>query len=157
MGIFKRIADGMVSTRLSTKLSMQFSGAIDPLLMRLSKGRVFTTKSIGIEAVLLTTIGAKSGKPREAAMLAFEDGDNLIVIASKGGDARHPAWYHNLRANPQVRTLYRGREEDRIAREAESAERERLWQMVQSRYPHFDRYQERAGDRRIPVIVLMPV
>ncbi len=127
---------------------------IDPALMRASGGRL---KSTGIApTVLLTHTGARTGEPRDTPLSYFTQGDDVILIASRGGSRRHPAWYHNVRANPEVELWTRGGGGRYRARAAEGAERERLWELATTYYPGFATYQERAGDRRIPVIVCSP-
>ncbi len=152
--LWKRVVQRVFMTRPFTWLGLHIFARIDPILMRLSKGRVYTSRGMGLLSILLTTTGAKSGQPRQAALLAFEDGDNLFVIASRGGNPRHPSWYHNLKANRRATVVWGGSIETRIALEAVSPERERLWQKAMSIFPTFDRYQERTGGRRVPVIVL---
>jgi deazaflavin-dependent oxidoreductase (nitroreductase family) len=127
---------------------------IDPYLMRASGGRVKST--INAPTVLLTHTGAKSGSKRTTPLGYFTDGDDVILIASRGGDRNHPAWYFNVRANPEVELFTKGGGGRYRAKEADGSERERLWDLATSFYPGFARYQERAGDRRIPVIVCSP-
>ena len=127
---------------------------IDPYLMRATGGRVKTT--IDAPTVLLTHTGAKSGKQRSTPLAYFTDGDDVILIASRGGHRDHPAWYFNLTANPEVELWTKGGGGDYRAKEAEGAERQRLWELATEFYPGFARYQKRAGDRRIPVIVCTP-
>jgi deazaflavin-dependent oxidoreductase (nitroreductase family) len=108
--------------------------------------------------LLLTTTGAKSGVKRETPLLYTVDGDNLVVVASKAGSPHHPAWYHNVRANPTVDILApRGRSGRYIGHEAEGEERARLWEDVNDLYAGYDVYQGRAGSRRIPVVVFSRV
>ena len=127
---------------------------IDPYLMRATGGRVKST--ISAPTVLLTHTGAKSGKRRSTPLAYFTDGDHVILIASRGGHPDHPAWYHNVVANPEVELWTKGGGGNYRATEAEGAERERLWELATEFYPGFAKYQERAGDRRIPVIVCSP-
>ena len=127
---------------------------IDPYLMRATGGRVKST--ISAPTVLLTHTGAKSGKKRSTPLAYFTDGDNVILIASRGGHRNHPSWYYNLTANPEVELWTKGGGGNYRATEAEGAERERLWELATEFYPGFAKYQERAGDRRIPVIVCSP-
>ena len=127
---------------------------IDPVLMRATGGRVKST--VTAPTVLLTHTGAKSGEERTTPLSYFTQDDDVVLIASRGGSRRHPAWYHNVRANPEVELWTRGGGGRYRAREAEGAERERLWELATDYYPGFDVYQERAGDRRIPVIVCSP-
>lgn len=127
---------------------------IDPYLMRASGGRVKTT--VNAPTVLLTHTGAKSGKKRTTPLAYFTDGDDVILIASRGGHHDHPAWYHNVIANPEVELWTRGGGGRYRAKEAKGRQRERLWALATGFYPGFARYQERAGDRRIPVILCNP-
>ena len=78
----------------------------------------------------------------------------MIVIASKGGAPQHPSWFHNLKANPSVRTQYRGVDEERVAREAVGDERQRLFAQMAAQFPNFAAYQERATRRTILVLML---
>jgi len=80
----------------------------------------------------------------------------VVLIASKGGAPQHPAWYHNLKAPPNVEASTHGHPDRYVAREAEGTERERLWTLATKLYSGFQDYQARAANRRIPVIVLEP-
>lgn len=85
------------------------------------------------------------------------DGDDLVVIASAGGAPKHPAWFHNVRKNPDTRVwANRGRSGDYVARVAEGEERQRKWARAVALYPGYETYRERAGGREIPVIALSP-
>jgi deazaflavin-dependent oxidoreductase (nitroreductase family) len=127
---------------------------IDPYLMKATGGRLKTT--VTAPTVLLTHTGAKSGKKRTTPLAYFTDDDDVVLIASRGGHRDHPAWYHNVVANPEVELWTKGGGGRYRAREATRKERERLWALATGFYPGFARYQERAGDRRIPVIVCSP-
>jgi deazaflavin-dependent oxidoreductase (nitroreductase family) len=127
---------------------------IDPYLMRATGGRLKTT--VTAPTVLLTHTGAKSGKKRSTPLAYFTDDDDVVLIASRGGHRDHPAWYHNVVANPEVELWTKGGGGRYRARDATGKERERLWALATGFYPGFARYQERAGDRRIPVIVCSP-
>jgi deazaflavin-dependent oxidoreductase (nitroreductase family) len=106
--------------------------------------------------LLLHHVGAKSGVRRTTPLLYLRDGENLVVIASKGGNPRHPAWFHNLRANPRT-TVQVGAEQRPVqARVATAEERARLWPRAVEAYRDYARYQERT-DREIPVVVLEPI
>jgi deazaflavin-dependent oxidoreductase (nitroreductase family) len=155
--LWKRALQRFFMTRPMTWLGIHVFGRIDPVLMRITRGHVFSSRGMGLLSILMTTTGAKSGQPRTVTVAAFQDGPNLFVIGSRGGNAKHPAWYHNLRANPLATVVWLGRKETRVAHEAVSPERERLWQIAMSVYPAFDRYDEISGKRRIPVIVLAPM
>jgi deazaflavin-dependent oxidoreductase (nitroreductase family) len=105
--------------------------------------------------LLVDHVGVKSGKRRTSALGYLADGDDYVVVASKGGSPRHPAWYLNLRDDPEVTIQVLGDVMPARARTAEGEERERLWRTMAGIFPPYDQYQERAG-RRIPVVVLEP-
>jgi deazaflavin-dependent oxidoreductase (nitroreductase family) len=109
-----------------------------------------------ITTLLLTTTGAKSGLPRELGLNYRRDGNNFIVIASKGGATKHPLWYRNLLANPECE-VQAGRQKLRCrARTATAEERPRLWALMLENYKNYDHYQE-STDREIPVVILEPI
>jgi F420H(2)-dependent quinone reductase len=121
-----------------------------------ASGRRFGTEFGGLRFLFLHHIGAKSGAERITPLVYVEDGDNVAIIASKGGDRRHPAWFHNLKAHPDVEVELRGGARQVRARVAEGEERERIWRKAASVWPDYDRYQRRAAHREIPVVVLEP-
>ena len=107
----------------------------------------------GTQTLLLTTTGRTSGEPRTTPLIYGRDGDSVVIVASKGGAPDDPGWYRNLVAHPeaelQIHTeVFRAR-----ARDAEGAERERLWQLMLGHWPAYDDYQANT-ERRIPVVVL---
>ncbi len=154
VGPFTRRVSWLVSTRPGAWFFTNVAMRVDRKLMPLTRGKV--RMSLLMPSVLLTHKGAKSGVVRTTPILYFTDGDDVVIIASNGGAPRHPAWLHNLRAHPQVQLSTDGRPEPYVAREAEGAERERLFHAACGMYPGFAVYQERAGSRRIPVVVLSP-
>jgi deazaflavin-dependent oxidoreductase (nitroreductase family) len=151
--IAQRIARIVASPPI-TWLYLNVFPTIDRVLLRLSRGRLSVT--VGQPMALLTTIGAKSGQPRTTPLLCVTDGDRVILIASNGGQPRHPAWYYNLRANPHVTLLLRGRSMTYTVREVHGEERAALWQIAVQFYPGYAIYQQRAGQRQIPVLLLTP-
>lgn len=104
--------------------------------------------------IVLMTTGARSGRARNATLYAWEDGDELVVVGSQGGAARHPAWVHNLRAHPRATVMKGKQTHDMTAREVtDDPERARLWDMVVGRFPLYATYQQRTK-RRIPLFAL---
>lgn len=107
----------------------------------------------GAPMLLLHTIGAKSGQPRTTPLVYLPDGDRCIIFASKGGAPQHPAWYHNLRAHPEV-TIEVGTETIPVtAVEITGEERDQLYAKQAALRPAFAEYQAKTA-RRIPVIAL---
>jgi len=106
--------------------------------------------------LLLNTVGRKSGRKRTSPLLYVMDGEDFVIIASKGGAPTHPAWYLNLRADPDA-TVEVGDREVRVkAEETDSEEKARLWQKMVDMYPTYDDYQQKTG-REIPLLKLHPV
>ncbi len=124
-------------------------------LYRLSGGRVWGRWLRGAPILLLTTIGRKSGVSRVAPLLYLRDGEKVVVVASKGGMSKHPLWYWNLEANPDVE-IEIGRERTKmLARRASDQEKAALWPRLIEMYRDYDDYQART-ERNIPVIILSP-
>lgn len=105
--------------------------------------------------LLLRTTGRKSGRQRENALMYLADGERCVIVASNGGARRHPSWYLNLEANPDVE-VHLGSEVKRMrAREVVGREREQLWPRIVDQYSGYEGYQQKT-DRQIPVVVLEP-
>ena len=120
-----------------------------------TKGRI-GGRGLGMPVVMLTTTGRKSGQPRRTMLTApVVDGDNVVLVASYGGDDRHPAWYLNLQAHPDVEIIMQGRVRPMRARTAEPGEKEQLWPRIVESYKGYGGYQRRT-DRDIPVVILEP-
>ena len=138
--------------RLHAKLIIKWMSGLNIWFYRLTGGRLFGTMA-GAPILLLTTLGRRSGLPRTKPVLYLRDGDDLVVVASVGGQARHPLWLRNLQAEPAV-TVEVGRERsERTARVVSDGEREVLWPRLVAMYPAFDLYQSWTS-RQIQVVVL---
>jgi deazaflavin-dependent oxidoreductase (nitroreductase family) len=107
----------------------------------------------GVNTLLLTTRGRKSGKLRRTALIYGEDGQHYIIVASKGGHPHHPAWYLNLSANPEVQLQVGPEVFAATARTASGAERQKLWALMAEIWPDYNKYKDRT-ERQIPVVVL---
>jgi deazaflavin-dependent oxidoreductase (nitroreductase family) len=131
---------------------------LDGPVLRRSTGRYSVSSALtGLPVVELTTIGARSGQRRPLPILGVPDADRLVLVASNYGQQRNPGWYYNLKANPRCSVAFRGHRYEMDAYEADGEERDRLWRLDVSVYPPRNQYARRAGDRRIPVMVLQPV
>jgi deazaflavin-dependent oxidoreductase (nitroreductase family) len=127
------------------------------LAYRLSGGRIgHALPGIRGKILLLDHVGARSGTRRTSPLLYFPDGENLVVVASKGGFPQHPAWFHNLRANPDTTVVVGGERRTVHARVASDEERERLWPRAVQAYRGYADYQARSRGRRIPLVILEP-
>lgn len=132
----------------------KIGGGLHNTLYRASGGKI-GGRMRGAPVLLLTVRGRKSGKRRTAPLLYGRDGDRYVVIASKGGDPKHPAWYLNLRGNEA--DIQVGREQLHVrARDAEGEERERLWAEMVGVYAPYADYEQKTT-RKIPVVVLEPL
>jgi deazaflavin-dependent oxidoreductase (nitroreductase family) len=107
----------------------------------------------GTKTLLLTTTGRRSGEPREHALIYGRHGDDYLVVASKGGAPQHPAWYLNLRENPEVELQVGDERFAATARTATPEEKPELWRIMTAEWPAYDEYQTKT-DRDIPVVVL---
>jgi deazaflavin-dependent oxidoreductase (nitroreductase family) len=154
MSWWDRRAEAFARTKAGGWFAINVANPIDRRLLRWTRGRVglFVGQPVG----LLETVGARSGQPRTTPLLYAEQDRRIVLIASKAGAERHPAWYHNLTAHPDVEVEVDGGLISVSAHEAEGAEREELWRLVNDNYSGYDVYQRRAGARRIPVMVLTP-
>jgi deazaflavin-dependent oxidoreductase (nitroreductase family) len=130
---------------------------IDRVAYGLTRGRsTFTSWVAGLPIVMLTTTGAKSGQPRTLPVVGIPNGDSVIVIASNYGQHHNPAWYHNLRANPQASMIFKGVRREVVAREITGDERERWYERGIEIYPGWRQYRKRAVHRQIPIVELRP-
>ncbi|MGH2903074.1 MAG: nitroreductase family deazaflavin-dependent oxidoreductase [Solirubrobacteraceae bacterium] len=136
-----------------------------PLLNRMTRGHVALYRaSKGLvghrfpgapQTLLLDHVGAKSATRRTSPLVYGVDGENLILVASKGGNPKHPGWFHNLVANPDTTVQVGSRHRDVHARVAGAEERERLWPLMLKVYGGYAAYQRRA-EREIPLVILEP-
>jgi F420H(2)-dependent quinone reductase len=122
---------------------------------RLSNGLIGHRFPGAPPVLLLDHVGARSGVKRTTPLVYGRDGSDLVLVASKGGYPKNPAWLHNLRANPDTTVQVGSRISNVRARIAQGAERERLWKLMVGVYPGYDGYRRRT-DREIPVVVLEP-
>lgn len=122
-------------------------------LYRASGGRIGHRFPGAPPIALVDHVGARSGRKRTTPLAYFVDGDDVVVVASKGGHPQHPAWYHNLLANPDT-TIQLGPERRAVrAHVADAEERARLWPKGVEANPRWGEYQKRAT-REIPMVIL---
>ncbi len=107
----------------------------------------------GTQALILTTVGRKSGKRHDTPLIYAPYGDAFVIVASKGGTPKHPAWYLNLTSNPEVEVQVGPDRFSAKARTATGNERQELWGRMTHEWPAYDSYQAKT-DREIPIVVL---
>lgn len=124
------------------------------LVYRRSHGRVGASYR-GAPVLLLNHVGRRSGQRRASPLLYLPDGDDLVIVGSKGGSPRHPAWWVNLRASPTTTVEVPGEKREVTARQASPEEKARLWPRLVEMYADYEAYQ-RSTTRDIPVVMLSP-
>ena len=141
------------ATRLGRSISVNVVWKLDPYLLRATRGRVGL--GLVLPTALLETRGARSGALRRNGVLYFHDSDRVTIVASKAGAREHPAWFHNLRAHPEVRF---GGVPMRATVVSDEAERRRLWALADRVFAPFATYRRNAAsaNRTIPIVQLTP-
>lgn len=152
-GPFSRAYAALANTPLGRFMSVHVVWKIDPYLMRLTRGRF--GMGLVMPTALLETRGAKSGEVRRNAVIYFHDGDRVTIVASKLGLPSHPAWFHNLRAHPDVTF---GGIPMRAMVVADEAECQRLWGLADRVFAPYAAYRREAAkaNRTIPIVQLTP-
>jgi deazaflavin-dependent oxidoreductase (nitroreductase family) len=149
---FSRAYAAFGSTRLGKFISRHVFWKLDPFLLRATRGRL--SMALVIPTALLETRGAKSGAVRRNAAIYFHDEDRVTIVASNAGYARHPAWYHNLRAHPDVTF---GGIPMRATVVSDEAECQRIWTLADRVFPPYAKFRRDAAkaNRTIPIVQLM--
>jgi deazaflavin-dependent oxidoreductase (nitroreductase family) len=147
----------MDDTRAADRLWPVFRQAMRAhvLVYRATRGLVGHRFRGGPPMLLLDHVGAKSAVKRTTPLVYIRDGDDVVIVGSKGGHPRHPAWFHNLRANPDTSVQIGSKRQAVRARVADPQERARLWPKVVEVYAGYDTYQQRTA-REIPLVILEP-
>jgi deazaflavin-dependent oxidoreductase (nitroreductase family) len=140
---------GSIKARLATRMTK-----LNVLVYRLTKGRV-GGRMEDAPVCIVHTVGRKSGKKRDIPLLYLADGDDLILVASRGGSDAMPGWYFNLMDMDVADVEIKGEHTPMRPRRATAEEKAAYWPKVNAIYPHYESYQQRT-DRDIPVIVMSP-
>jgi deazaflavin-dependent oxidoreductase (nitroreductase family) len=152
--VASRAAERIAASRLGGWWFLKVANKIDKRLLPATNGRLTTAP--GRQLLVIEVVGAKSGEARRVPLQYITDGPDIILIASKAGAAKHPAWYHNLRANPDATVWAKGRSGSYRASIVEGPDYDRLWRKAADYYSGYDVYKQRAGERRIPLVRLTP-
>jgi deazaflavin-dependent oxidoreductase (nitroreductase family) len=154
---FHRLVRWSAATRPMAKVFGVVQDPLDRFVHRRTGGRTTASAWLaGVDIMMVTTTGAKTGRLRTVPLLGLQEGERTILIASNFGRPRNPAWYHNLRANPRATITVNGVRREVVARELFGAEREDGYRRGEEVFPGFSHYRRRTGDREIPVLSLEP-
>jgi deazaflavin-dependent oxidoreductase (nitroreductase family) len=150
-GLFWRVFAWFSATHLGRLFSRKIAWKVDPHLLRATRGRLGL--GLVLPTALLETTGAKSGAARRNAVIYFHDGSLVTIVASKAGAAEHPAWFHNLRAHPDVSF---GGLSMRATVVEDEAERQRIWKLADRVFAPYAAYRREAAvaNRTIPIVQL---
>lgn len=146
-----KILEKVATAAPMTWITLNVVAPLDRRLLKVSVGRYSLT---GQTTVLLVTRGAKSGLLRYTALPALYYDEDIVFLASKGGSTKHPAWYHNLLANPRVEVFRAGQRLSCHARTVSGDEREQIWHWLLEQWQGFGVYQERTNGRIMPIVAL---
>lgn len=134
---------------------IRFMSKANTAVFRRTGGRVGARFPGGAPVCLVTTTGRRSGEPRTVPLLYLRRGDDVVIVASKGGWSSHPAWFHNVVADPNVTVQIGRRTRSMVARVADAEEKAELWPALVEMYGAYDDYQART-ERDIPVVICSP-
>ena len=141
---------------MPSDFQLKAMNAVHRGLLKISGGHLGWNAG-SMPVVELTTVGRKSGAKRTVMLTSpIQEDSSIVIVASRGGDTNHPAWFLNLRDNPKVEVRYKGGPtEEMHAHIADAEERARLWPLVTSAQPRYGGYQSKT-DREIPLVLLQP-
>ena len=141
---------------MPSDFQLKTMNTIHRVLLKVSFGRIGWSGA-GMPVLELTTTGRKSGQPRSVMLTSpYQEGSTIVIVASRGGDDTHPAWFLNLRDNPAVEVTFKGAPKQRMkATVASAEERARLWPLVTNQYKNYANYQTKT-EREIPLVLLEP-
>jgi F420H(2)-dependent quinone reductase len=145
--------EGLNSAKVGT--AIKWMSKAQTWLFKSSGGKLGNKFLKGSEVGILTTIGRKTGEPRDSPLLFLQEGQRIVLVASQGGRATNPMWYLNLKANPQITFQTKSGKHALVARDADDAERERYWPKLDAMYPDFVNYRSYT-DRKIPIVICDP-
>ena len=145
--------EGLNSAKVGT--AIKWMSKAQTWIFKKSGGKLGNKFLKGTEVGILTTIGRKSGEPRDSPLLFLQEGKRIVLVASQGGRATNPMWYLNLVANPGVKFQTKREVLELTARDATDPERDEYWPKLDAMYPDFANYRSYT-DRKIPIVICEP-
>lgn len=152
----QRILHRFVMLKPVTAFFAPHTHIIDNFFLRITNGKHTLSEILGWNIIQLSTTGAKTGKAYTIILIGLTDGERIALIGSNFGRRHNPAWYYNLKKNPDCSVRMGNVLRKYIARETEGGEREHYWKLAVAHYAGYEKYRERAAHRRIPVMLLEP-
>lgn len=143
--MYARFVNWLSATAFGSWLVKHLASRLDPVLFKATNGRLSMTGVPTLPMLTLTTIGRKSGKPRDTQLAWHDDGGDFLVVASAMGQERHPDWSYNLLANPDAEVQLRGARARVRARVLDDAEKARVWPAVKRTIPQMIVYEQRTA------------
>jgi deazaflavin-dependent oxidoreductase (nitroreductase family) len=142
---------------MPSDLALKTMNRVHRIVLGATGGRLGWTAS-GMPVIELTTMGRRSGQPRPTMLTSpYQEGSTIVIVASRGGDDHHPAWYLNLRDHPEVSVSVGGKPAQRMRADiADAQDRARLWPLITADHRNYAGYQ-RKTKREIPVVLLRPI
>jgi deazaflavin-dependent oxidoreductase (nitroreductase family) len=142
---------------MPSDLAMKTMNRVHRLVLGATGGRLGWRAS-GMPVIELTTTGRRSGQARKTMLTSpYQEGPTIVIVASRGGDDHHPAWYLNLRDHPEVTVSMGGQPDQRMRAEiADPEDRERLWPLITADHSNYAGYQVKT-ERELPVVLLHPI
>jgi deazaflavin-dependent oxidoreductase (nitroreductase family) len=154
---WQRIIQRLTAMRWASSLMTHRLHRWDRWIHKITRGRWTATEILaGLPVLFVTSLGRKTHQPHTTPLLAIQDGEGFILVATKFGAEHHPHWYLNMKSNPQVEVFYKGACGSYHATELEGAARSAGWARAVAHYPGYQAYEERAGQRTIPILRLSP-
>ena len=129
---------------------------VDNFVLRVTRGRHTLSEILGWNIVQVVTTGAKSGERRVSILIAVMNNEKIALIGSNFGRQHNPGWYYNLKKNPECEVRLNGKWGTYLARETEGEERKSYWKQAVALYAGYEKYEQRASHRHIPVMLLEP-
>jgi deazaflavin-dependent oxidoreductase (nitroreductase family) len=149
---WERPIERFAASRAGGWYFLNVANRIDRRLVPATNGRV--SSAIGQQVLVIEVIGARSGQTRRVPLVYVTDGQDIVIVASNAGSKKHPAWYHNLRKTPAATVYAKGRSGRYLASFPGGAEYDRLWSEAADYYAGYEVYRRRAGERKIPLVLL---
>ena len=145
------------SSKVGARIASRILPPLDKAILKSTDNKNSLTSILsGIPVIVLTTIGARSGESRTVPLLGVVKGEDVFLIASNWGQAHHPSWYYNLKANPEAQLSMGKDAGPYIAQDATDSEREEFWTEAVIMYPGYAEYKKRISTRKIPMFILSP-